>query len=44
MNAVADQRWEVAMQVLKMIDGPVAAGMGLAFSLALLVAVILGLA
>ncbi len=32
------------MQVLKMIDGPVAAGMGLAISLALLLAVILGLA
>lgn len=32
------------MQMLKMIEGPVAAGMGLAFSLALLLAVILGLA
>lgn len=41
---VANQRWEVAMQMLKMIEGPVAAGMGLAISLALLLAVILGLA
>ena len=32
------------MQMLKMIDGPVVAGTGLALSLALLLAVILGLA
>ncbi|CAN5285083.1 hypothetical protein BH10PSE8_BH10PSE8_17270 [soil metagenome] len=32
------------MQMLKMIEGPVVAGMGLAISLALLLAVILGLA
>ncbi|PTM42274.1 hypothetical protein C8D03_3859 [Bosea sp. 124] len=32
------------MQVLKLIEGPVAAGLGLAMSVALLVAVILGLA
>lgn len=31
------------MQMLKLIDGPVMAGMGLAFSLALLLAVVLGL-
>lgn len=32
------------MQVLKIIDSPAAAGLGLAVSLALLLAVILGLA
>lgn len=32
------------MSMLKMIEGPVAAGMGLALSLMLLLAVILGLA
>jgi hypothetical protein len=32
------------MQMLKLIEGPVAAGMALALSLALLLAIILGLA
>ena len=32
------------MHMLKLIEGPVAAGMGLALSLALMLAVILGLA
>jgi len=32
------------MHMLKLIEGPVAAGLGLAFSLALLLAVVLGLA
>lgn len=44
IRVVANQTWEAAMHILKLIEGPVAAGMGLGLSMALLLAVILGLA